>query len=737
MDLLKNQTIGQQIGSGFVIILFILGLMILFCFTGVRNIVRDAGEVIEGNRLDGNLAQVEVDHLNWAGKLNALLTDEQMTELEIETDHRKCAFGHWIYGDERKKAEKIIPSLAPLFSQIEHPHEILHESARKIAGIFKPGDDKLPGFLAAREAEHLRWAGKIDRLFLENLEKTDAESDPRKCRLGQWLHGEDAEKFFVENPEFADMLKQIMKPHRKLHESAIAIAENYRQIHPGLAGTLRAFMDVHRELVWNLDRSIVSGMSPPETAFPECSLDKWMGSRELQEVMKTHPQFQQAGADLKEPCSLLERSLVLIREALENGNRTEAEAFFQSMSVPADEQIRKIIGKLLEHENSLAAGREKALEIYHSQTLPLLEEINGLLYTMRRTAEKDLDSQKQAFRIYTEETRPALEQVQKLLEQIRAETKKHILTDEKMLKSAQNTKRNVGFAGGITCIAGIFLALLITKMITHQLWQMSGKLETSADQLFSASGMVSEAAQSLSHGTSELAASLEETSASTTQIAGAVHTTADLTAGAQELMNENISKSARSLKALVELTRNMERIEKDSGQIGDIVKTIDDIAFQTNLLALNASVEAARAGKSGSGFAVVADEVRNLAVRSAGAAGNTQELLEGMAVRIKEGAAALKRMSDDFEGIVKSASVMGEKTASITRASKEHAAGIGQISQAVQQMDLITQQNASISQESAAAAEELNAQAENTLGIVEEISALIGRKEKKQSKKAE
>lgn len=215
----KSMTIGKKIASGFGVILVILVGIIVVNYTGVGNIVQDAEEVINGNKLDGTLAQKEVDHLNWAAEVNALLTDDSVTTLNVETDYHKCGFGRWYYSDARKKAEALVPSLAPLLKEIEQPHIELHESAIEIQNVFVQADPKLQAKLVEIEASHLEWANKVRDGLLSGKD-IRAEVDPSKCILGQWAVSDEARKAYNRGDQnYKQLFDSLNQPHTQLHES--------------------------------------------------------------------------------------------------------------------------------------------------------------------------------------------------------------------------------------------------------------------------------------------------------------------------------------------------------------------------------------------------------------------------------------------------------------------------------------------------------------------------------------
>jgi methyl-accepting chemotaxis protein len=265
---------------------------------------------------------------------------------------------------------------------------------------------------------------------------------------------------------------------------------------------------------------------------------------------------------------------------------------------------------------------------------------------------------------------------------------------------------------GIT-IAVVILSYIMSRSISAPITNIVDGLIQTSDQVALSANEVSLAGDSLASSSTEQASAVENTLVSLEQVAKHSYKTSEMTDGANVLMNENISKSAQSLRTLVDLTNNMTQIEDDSDKIGQIIKTIDEIAFQTNLLALNAAVEAARAGEAGAGFAVVADEVRNLAMRSTEAAKNTQELLNNTISGVAKASNSIKTINLDFNGIVESATSIGEKTFAITEASKEQSTQIEQIRTSASEINLSIQGVSASAEEASATSSELFDRAED------------------------
>jgi hypothetical protein len=127
------------------------------------------------------------------------------------------------------------------------------------------------------------------------------------------------------------------------------------------------------------------------------------------------------------------------------------------------------------------------------------------------------------------------------------------------------------------------------------------------------------------------------------QISATVKHTSEHTSEASRVARHNAEAAAEGGRVMSDVVQTMEGIRGSSAKIGEIIGTIDGIAFQTNILALNAAVEAARAGEQGRGFAVVASEVRTLAKRSAAAAREIKGLIGAASSRSRPAPASCAR----------------------------------------------------------------------------------------------
>jgi methyl-accepting chemotaxis protein len=240
----------------------------------------------------------------------------------------------------------------------------------------------------------------------------------------------------------------------------------------------------------------------------------------------------------------------------------------------------------------------------------------------------------------------------------------------------------------------------------------------SANEVSNGSDQVANASQALAQGATEQASSIQELSASIIEISEQVKLNAVNAANANRASSDAEYKIKSASSEMDRMLQAMSEISETSTKIGDIIKTIDDIARQTNILALNAAVEAARAGAAGKGFAVVADEVRNLAGKSAEAVKDTTSLIENALQAVENGKkitdSTAKTLSEVIAATLKSTELIN----SIAEASNAQATSISQVTLGVEQISAVVQTNSATAEESAASSEEMSGQAQTLKSLV-------------------
>ena len=241
----------------------------------------------------------------------------------------------------------------------------------------------------------------------------------------------------------------------------------------------------------------------------------------------------------------------------------------------------------------------------------------------------------------------------------------------------------------------------------ESLRSMVQRVRSASDRIVDASDQMASGAADLSGRTEHAAAALEQSAVSMEQIAATVKSGAESTEEASRVARHNAAIAEDGGRVMHEVVETMEGIRGASARIAEIVGTIDGIAFQTNILALNAAVEAARAGAQGRGFAVVAQEVRMLAQRSAEAAKEIKSLIGGSVQQVQAGAVVVRKAGHAMQDIVGASQRVSDLLGTVATGAREQSHGIGQVGEAVGELDRVTQQNAVLVEQTAHAAADM------------------------------
>ena len=232
-----------------------------------------------------------------------------------------------------------------------------------------------------------------------------------------------------------------------------------------------------------------------------------------------------------------------------------------------------------------------------------------------------------------------------------------------------------------------------------------------SDQVSAGAEQVSVGSQSLAQGATEQASAVQELSATINEIDTSAQNSAETAKTAKEKSDLASGQVQVCNDRMQELSQAMDDIYSGQKDIGQIIDTIENIAFQTNILALNAAVEAARAGSAGKGFAVVADEVRSLASKSDQAAKQSKAIIETSLSHVERGKSLAEEVSSSMQQTVASASEAISYMEKVADNAISESQSIEQLTTGVDQISAVVHTNSATSEQSAAASEELSSQA--------------------------
>jgi len=671
----KNLSIGKKQAAGFGAVILLLIIIVASSYSGIGQIVGNAKEVITGNKLDGVLAQREVDHLNWANEVSELLTNEKVTQLNVETDHDQCAFGKWLNGKERRAAEKLVPELKPYLLKIERPHKDIHASAIQIKKYYRQTHKGLMLNMSNKLIDHLKWVSQVAQEIAEEAGglysyqsklKNSTEAIMRmveiiasneqlgdintrkqivKNMINKIRYGDQNEDYYWINDLNARIVLHPIKPRLNGKDMTNFKDPKGKYIFQEFVNLCKRKQKGFICYYWPYP-----GHDEPVPKMSYVSLYKPWGwvigtgiylDHTNKRLLKRADQFAS-----NEPFSLSVQKNSSLCEFGKYLNMPETQELKKNFP-----EFKKAMDLVMEpheriHQSAIAIEKKinqldiiAAIRIYQTETMQAIDNVTKFFNQAMQAEEDRMASTDKAKKLYAEVVMPSLKEIQTLLADIRSTAREKIMTDEIMLNNATKTQQNLIVWGFFAVIIGIVMAFVIAKAIINPIVKSVNFANTMSKGDFTASldidqndeiGTLAKALNAMTtklnnmfkdiaEGVKSLAASSTELSSVSQQLCNGADlqsSKADTVAAASEEMSANMDNVASGVE---QATSNVNMVasaaEEMSATINEIAGNAEDARSTTSSAvsqARSASTRVNELGKAATAIGNVTETINDI-----------------------------------------------------------------------------------------------------------------------------
>ncbi len=170
-------TIGNRLAFGLCFLIVLIVVAGAFGIASLHQLGAAADVALDRNQMVARFARMEIDHLDWVNKVGAAVTDSAVAEVGVQTDDHKCAFGQWLYGQDRIVAEAAVPALVRPLKEIEGYHAHLHASALAIQRALRDENGGRQAAIAVFNAE--------TKVNLAHIQRILGQSRDELSQLGE------------------------------------------------------------------------------------------------------------------------------------------------------------------------------------------------------------------------------------------------------------------------------------------------------------------------------------------------------------------------------------------------------------------------------------------------------------------------------------------------------------------------------------------------------------------------